>query len=387
MKVDFSLWHYKSILNDNVDDYIRANIELGITVSFSPEGNGTKESDKRMLYFLDACKANGMTAIVSDRRLFYKKDENGYKLSADGKRCLDTFMGHEAVHSFFVCDEPKPEICDSVGAYARQVTEYGAVPFINYYPFLAGQEKHYGSAENYEKYLADFTKKYAVPIVAYDRYSQMFAEKPFYKYDFLEDGVDKYFRDLNLHKSVAKKTGVPLWTSLLACGHWAYRTPSRDDIRWQINTAIAHGVDGIQWFFPFEHVIDEEYYEVPVTYHGRKTELYYQMCDMTKYAVDSLLAPLKGYTFDSVFHITKCYGATPDISAARLPFQIIALHGLNGILTRYTKDGDVQYVLTNNSQYREKFHFNYEGTEYGTWLAPGGTHFIKHEKLGLTKLE
>ena len=93
--------------------------------------------------------------------------------------------------------------------------------------------------ENWSDYLDAVVRKADVDFLCYDCYRQMKGQ------------IDGYFRNLRFFREAAWRNGVPFWTTLLSVGHFRYRCPSYDDIRWQFNTAICSGVNGILWFYYF----------------------------------------------------------------------------------------------------------------------------------------
>ena len=77
-------------------------------------------------------------------------------------------------------------------------------------------------------------------MLCYDCYTQMNPE---------EEGTDRFFLNLKYYSDAAKAAKLPLWTTLLSVGHYRYREPNEDDLRWQLSAAAACGCKGILWFF------------------------------------------------------------------------------------------------------------------------------------------
>ena len=50
-----------------------------------------------------------------------------------------------------------------------------------------------------------------------------------------------YFTNLREFEAASRRHGIPYWTTLLSVGHFRYRCPREDDMRWQVSTAAAHG--------------------------------------------------------------------------------------------------------------------------------------------------
>ena len=60
-------------------------------------------------------------------------------------------------------------------------------------------------------------------------------------------------------------------------GHYAYRCPNLDEIRWQFNTSIAAGANGISWFFYYMQTPEDNYRLSPVDEFWEKTQTYYDI--------------------------------------------------------------------------------------------------------------
>jgi hypothetical protein len=86
---------------------------------------------------------------------------------------------------------------------------------------------------------------------------------------------------------MAKRAGVPFWTTILSVGHYNYRCPSEDDIRWQFNSAIAYGAQGILYFFFYMRDPNDNYRLAPVDEFWDRTPLF-----------DSLKRTNKGFTLN-----------------------------------------------------------------------------------------
>jgi hypothetical protein len=65
-------------------------------------------------------------------------------------------------------------------------------------------------------------------------------------------------------------------------GHFRYRTPNYDELRWQFNTALASGANGILWFFYYMRKPHDNYRLSPVDEHWDRTETYYDLRRLQK---------------------------------------------------------------------------------------------------------
>jgi hypothetical protein len=92
-----------------------------------------------------------------------------------------------------------------------------------------------------------------------------------------EEGIDIYYRNLRFDREAALKNGVPFWNTFLSCGHLFYRCPNQDEIRWQFNTSIAAGANGISWYFYYARFPCANYRMAPVDELWDKTPTYYDI--------------------------------------------------------------------------------------------------------------
>ena len=123
---------------------------------------------------------------------------------------------------------------------------------------------------DYEDVLVDAITRSSLSMVSYDNYTQCYNRNKEY-------GLDMYFDNLRIYSNVAKRCGVSLWTTLLSVGHWSYRIPSEDDLRWQISTAVAHGVNAILWFYLYARELEDDFRGSPFDLFYRKTATYENM--------------------------------------------------------------------------------------------------------------
>jgi hypothetical protein len=87
-------------------------------------------------------------------------------------------------------------------------------------------------------------------------------------------GWHMYFKNLNEYRESAKRCGIPFWTTILSVGHFHYRCPSEDDIRWQFNTSVAYGAQGILYFFFYMRQPHDNYRLAPIDEFWDRTPVF-----------------------------------------------------------------------------------------------------------------
>ena len=176
------------------------------------------------------------------------------------------FGKHPATFGFHILDEPDKAdfagVCEAVRIVKTAAPTLH--PFVNLLPWFPGADARVGY-DNWQTYLDDFLKKSGAEFLCYDCYSQMNPGK---------SGWPMYFRNLVEYREAAKRNGVPFWTTILSVGHFHYRCPSEDDIRWQFNTAVAYGAQGILYFFFYMRQPHDNYRLSPVDEFWDRTPVF-----------------------------------------------------------------------------------------------------------------
>lgn len=112
---------------------------------------------------------------------------------------------------------------------------------------------------DYKQYLLDFVRRSGIGILSYDCYFQLEELHG----QLTDRALETYFRNLRIFQEVAAETGIELWYTTLAVGHMMYRCPTEDDIRWEINTAVAHGVQALFYWFLYSGFYNANYRVAP----------------------------------------------------------------------------------------------------------------------------
>lgn len=379
MNFEFSLWNY--IDADRYTGKAERLVEewklLGITTGCSFVTDGSEKQVKFNVKLINAAKSAGIKMFVYDKRVFFNNycERGAERYESDVKRALADYAGLDNVTGFIISDEPDktqlPKVAAALDIFKKYTDKTG---FVNF-SWCDYRATEYGSRDNYVSELENSLKG-KISVVANDRYSCMHAAE--YEEGFLRTGIDKFFADLNMFGKLARRLGIPQWTSLLSVGHWMYRTPSETDIRWQLSVSFAHGIEGVQWFFLNQHRHADDYYTYPVDIYGNRTPIFDSIERQTRIFKDKVVKPLEGYRFAGVKHICEAYGQTPLLNDERAEVFIRSDHKKGGILSEFVKDGKKAYLLVNSDQHVPEVFFIYKkGKQAGhIWLDAGGTHII-----------
>ena len=274
-----SFWSYTN-LKEHGEYMDEAEVEewadAGFTVSQSPNYDANDPEQKaHILRLLDWAHERGMKLILCDPRCYAKRG-SGEKEGlispdyADGVRAaVEDFGSHPATFGFHVGDEPGADIKDAFFECYRVQKEAAPHlhPFANLLPFFPGIEARAGT-DTWANYLDEYVQESQADLISYDCYAQMNPG---------QNGWQNYYENLRLYREASLRNGVPFWNTILSVGHFRYRCPNLDEIRWQFNTTIASGAHGLLWFFYYMRGPHANYRLSPVDEHWDRTETYYNI--------------------------------------------------------------------------------------------------------------
>ena len=298
-------WNYVAADQQHPAD-VQDWADCGITLTMSAEYVDGRSDKANFLATLDACQEKGIRIIVCDSRGRWpgaSTDEAGFR--ARFAQALEDFGGHPAVFGFHVGDEPHDPLGLADAKAACRIEKEMAphlTPFLNHLPFLPHIVDRLCPGRTYDAFLAEFAQEARLDMFSYDCYAQM---------NEGDAGVEQYFADLYTFGKAAHQAGIPLWNTVLSVGHFKYRCPSEDDLRWQLFTSLACGCRAIMWFFFYmrePHVNDRI---APIDEHGERTATYTSMSRIHRTFLKREAEAMNGLTLDRVFHVNRAYGGFP----------------------------------------------------------------------------
>lgn len=347
---------------------------LGMNVAMSSNCNG-EEDKEYILKSLDAAYAQGIRMIVCDKRtcwLYYTEHgEEEYKKAV--LNAVKDFGTHPAFFAFSVGDEPHLYEWEDM-KNAVKIVNSVSTAFINFLPLFDESAPEWEGLTHagYVELLAETVRETGLFCLSYDCYSQC-------EYHFAEKAINEYFKNLAAFKRAAEKADVPLWTTLLSVGHWHYRTPDIDDIRWQIYTAVSHGVNGILWFFIYEREKHSSYRQAPINLFLEKTPLFYILSDENRMFLNYYADDFVGATLKKVYHKGKVYADYPEYADGAIDgLSFTGEYGASLIVSEFEKGNDTFICITNNEQRDiEHLKIEYKNKKFDEWLASGQLVIVK----------
>ncbi len=261
-------WNYLSISNPEhratmTEDEVQDWADAGFTLVQGPRVNASKPGEVELMTdMLDWAHARDMKIILWDAR-HYNAETGVAEIVAD-------FGDHPAMFGLHVVDEPVGERrhfwFSEVARVRRQLPDH-LFPMMNIGPHHPGNEEYIG-VESYDQFIDEAAEEGNVDFLCYDNYVQMNPG---------QEGWDSYYANLRKMREGGWRHGLPYWSTVLSAGHWRYRRPNYDELRWQFNTAVASGAAGIQYFFYYMREPHFNYVNPPVDEFWEKTQTYWDM--------------------------------------------------------------------------------------------------------------
>jgi hypothetical protein len=281
---------------------------------------------------LDAAQANGLKYMVRDLSI-----EAAAGNSNAMKHLLEAYSKHPAYIGNLATDEPATPEFDSLAAIYKTFQKIAPDKYfyVNLLPNYASKNQLFinktdggggaPSTEDYENYLDQYVSKVKPAFLSYDHYP-MWGEFP-----YLNPG---YFENMSAVRKTAAKNNIPFWV-FIQDASWSsgVRLPKPAETFWQVNTALAYGAQGIQ-YFTFWCPYEPGFTGGMVTRTGDKTPIYDDVQKMNKQiaAIDHVLmnavskgvivhgdSPVpvpQGDRLESYKELTSLSGGTPVLVGA-----------------------------------------------------------------------
>lgn len=338
---------------DGVKDWY----DFGATLTMT--GFYELDADKeKMIAILDECYENNIKILFVDRRIDFRNFRHP-DFTKHFERDINDFGSHPAVYGFYLGDEPSGDQIEDAIELVRLFKEKcpDKEPFINLLPWVPWSVKDdplllAESNANYKDKLVDFVKRSGIKILCFDCYFQLQGRKP------VEKWVDVYFRNLQIYKQAAIESGAELWFTTLSTGHGGYRCPTQDEFRWEINTAVAHGVEGLLYWFMYAEPYNFNYRCHPINQFNERTDTFRWLSTENRIFQMTFGTLFTELTFDKVYHVHKAYGGTSlledvgDEYVAEVKTYDEDNEHTPAILSRFEREGEPDkyyYALVNNS--------------------------------------
>ncbi|SDM91919.1 hypothetical protein, partial [Actinacidiphila guanduensis] len=175
------------------------------------------------------------------------------------RAALDAYTAHPSFAGFSLYDEPPATRFPTVGALAAILRGLapGLLPYVNI---------NRGNGSAYADFVQRFVNAVRPSLISFDRYP------------ILADGsIDTaYFDTWAIIREAALTARIPAWTYIQSTGFNGHAVPTASQLAWQINTSLAYGCKGIQYFTYWtpDPARGEGYTQALITTDGQQTPLY-----------------------------------------------------------------------------------------------------------------
>lgn len=181
---------------------------------------------------------------------------NDVRSESTVKSTLAKVMYHDNFAGIMLVDEPGRVMYESM-ATSRSIFEKvlkdtsEKLYHVNLFPTYANQKQLWfrtytensvvpDSSYNYQKYVDDYIEIYNPQVLSYDFYPITG------RFPTLSNG---YFENMSIIKRAAERENIPFWTFIQTCSFRnGQRLPTEADLLWNVNTCLAYGAKGIQYF-------------------------------------------------------------------------------------------------------------------------------------------
>ncbi len=335
---------------------------------------------------LNACRAAGLKAIVSDPRTsgYDWNNVDATKARKNVASLVAKVGRHPAVYGYYLRDEPEAGAFPGLATVAGLIRELapGKWPYINLFPDYATPGQL--GATNYADYLERFIATCHPAILSYDNYSLM------------DDGSvrQSYWSNLEAVRAASKRHGLEFWNIVLATAHFSYRELNAADFRFQVYTTLAYGGRGLSYFTYFTPATGN-YRLGAIDQFGNQTPTWYFM-QHVNLQVQKLAPTLLQLTSDAVYH----FGSIPAGANGPPTNSLVSSVGGDSFLVGdFTHRDGSRYVMIVNKdltkshpcspEYRQAPRRVQHVSAYtggvtpfsgeDVWLAPGGGVLLKVE--------
>jgi len=331
-------WHYRGI-NTSPEKLIDTWHDLGLNLVTVICSSSKKDLTLRAL---DRAQSYGMKLILMDSRTsFLTLHEQGEEIYR--KKVQDAlwdFGSHPALFGFYVGDEPDAPYADTACKAVRINQELAPhlTAFLNLLPWFPWIGKRMGT-DAYAPYLDRICRESNARMIGYDCYAHMKSN---------EDGRGDYFNNLREHLLSYKRNGVPFISTVLCAGHFFYRRPSKDDLRWQLSTAVAHGASAVMWFHIELIPSEDNYHSAPINRHGDCTEDFGWLREVNLDFQNQMGQVMADLSIDECYHVGQAFGGMPLFK----PFaSILDVHAKEPLIISsfHNKEGERFYVICSNT--------------------------------------
>lgn len=328
--------------------------DAGMTLTMSPRYGSSPTDVKRMRAILDAAAEADIRVILCHSETSWhsltRKGEEVYR--RDFAKAVEELGHHPAVFGFHAGDEPlRNQLADAYKAHRIQKEMAPHLqPFLNLMGMDPGNAPTIGFA-SWARYLDDFVATAERPLLAYDCYCHMKDDAESEAVGFY--GWEGHFDNLWTFWQAAQRHELDYWPTLLSTGHYNYRCPTEDDLRWQLNTSVASGAKGLMWFFFYLREPHENYRLPPIDEHWQRTETFTWLSRVCRTFLKGHAPILAESKLVKSCHVGKAWGHWPKFDGTGLVAEASSSAGTALIISQFKHASGADYLAVVNNSPRQ----------------------------------
>ena len=304
---------------------------------------------------LDLAQRYGFRVVIEDPRILAKEPGD-----PDFEKNLDAvvadFADHPALWGYHLIDEPNTSQFPKLAAINQYLLskDPSHVPYINLFPTYAaphqlGTASQQMGAESYAEYVDRFLDEVKPVFLSYDHYSMF------------RDGTRRadFYENFEIIRRGSLRAGIPFNFILLSCPHFSYRNPSDAELRWQVNSALVYGAQGVQYFTyvtpPEDNPTFDGWHDAITTYEGEPLRKYGEIQKINA-EINAQSELLLNQQSLGVYHTDPLPAGTLSLSSQPQSQRVIAeVQGEAELilgLFRDTRDASLRLMVVNRSETR-----------------------------------
>lgn len=210
--------------------------------------DGTETEIKEVLGYCEKYKLNYLlnSKSIESEVMAYADDPVQTHID-NAMNEIRLYASSPALSGVLFLDEPNAKYFDAIGAFYQRFNELypGKLAYVNNLPYEAVAGSGYS---RYEDYLNAFLDKTGSRFWSYDNYPLLNYDPS--QPDYKCEAIDFYY-NLDLVRSATLQRRIPFWCFAQALSYDNHRSPSREDLRWDVFSNLAFGAKGIQYFCYF----------------------------------------------------------------------------------------------------------------------------------------
>ena len=201
---------------------------------------------------LQLCEKYNMGYFVMDSDIWNVALENPSNLKEIVTERISEYSHYMSYLGQAVYDEPVTKQFETMASLYRIIEDLDtdAYGYGNLFPVYNQRIDYTGTSEviEYAEYVDRYLKTVKPKMLSYDHY--LYTTE-----NTVVDGI--YFENMSIVREKAQEYGIPFWTFIQCGGQWSEKGnvakpdpiyPNEGEFIWNVNTCLAYGAKGIQYF-------------------------------------------------------------------------------------------------------------------------------------------